>query len=297
MLVQALHLNLHHVHQLRKSGMTSHTDLITTHIRRSLSRLARGADEFTPCFNGGGKPDDPAYYAAPRAWYHLAQIATYVPLDELDAVARKSGDGEAETAREYWTKMLNAHTEQARTLALHAGQLLCVLRDFPTHSASPSRALDDLRRDARTLTLPSAARRHTRARLALLRRPRPLPVRPLDQAQHRQLALLVRLVDPAAIRRLPLLLDLDLEGARRRSAARRRPRRRRVGMGRVRRRGRHRRPDDAGLGRARGRGGGEEGAAGRRQGARCAPGVESRENVRRGAAEDAGEGGELGPFV
>ncbi|GAA5931728.1 hypothetical protein JCM3775_000025 [Rhodotorula graminis] len=132
-LVQALHLNLLHVHQLRKSGMTN-TDLITTHVRRSLSRLARGADEFTPCFNSGGQPDDPAYYAAPRAWYHLAQIATYVPLDELDAVARKSGDGEADTAREYWVKMLNTHTEHARTLALHAGQLLCVLRDYPTHS-------------------------------------------------------------------------------------------------------------------------------------------------------------------
>ncbi|GAA5854267.1 hypothetical protein JCM9279_005103 [Rhodotorula babjevae] len=133
-LIQALHLHLHHVHQLRKSGLAAHTDLITTHIRRSLIRLARGADEFRPCFSTGGQPDDPAYYAAPRAWYHLAQIATYVPLDELDAVARKSGDGEADTAREYWTKMLNTHTEHARTLALHAGQLLCVLRDFPTHS-------------------------------------------------------------------------------------------------------------------------------------------------------------------
>ncbi|GJN88270.1 hypothetical protein Rhopal_001235-T1 [Rhodotorula paludigena] len=135
-LVQALHLNLHHVQQLRKSGVSSHADLITTHVRRSLGRLARGTDEFTPRFGANGglqSQDDPALYAAPRAWYHLGQIATYIPLEELDGVARKAGDGEAQRAREHWVKWMREHSEQARVLALHAGQLLRTLRDFPTH--------------------------------------------------------------------------------------------------------------------------------------------------------------------
>ncbi|KAL7339056.1 hypothetical protein BJY59DRAFT_721134 [Rhodotorula toruloides] len=79
-------MNIWNARQMHLSGLTNHAELITTHIRRSLVRLARGRDEFSPRFAKGaaGDGDDPALYAASHAWYHLAQISTHIPLEELD---------------------------------------------------------------------------------------------------------------------------------------------------------------------------------------------------------------------
>ncbi|EMS24107.1 Zn(2)-C6 fungal-type transcription factor [Rhodotorula toruloides NP11] len=115
-LVQGMHMNIWNARQMHLSGLTNHAELITTHIRRSLVRLARGKDEFSPRFAKGaaGNGDDPALYAASHACYHLAQISTHIPLEELDL---------------------------ARMVALHAGQLFRVVRDYPTHATYESSAL------------------------------------------------------------------------------------------------------------------------------------------------------------
>ncbi|BGO99549.1 hypothetical protein JCM10021v2_003224, partial [Rhodotorula toruloides] len=75
-----MHMNI------RNARLTNHAKLITTHIRRSLVSLVRGEDEFSPCFAKGaaGDGDDAALYAALHKWYHLAQISTHIPLEELD---------------------------------------------------------------------------------------------------------------------------------------------------------------------------------------------------------------------
>ncbi|GAA6037980.1 hypothetical protein JCM8097_009522 [Rhodosporidiobolus ruineniae] len=142
-LVQILDQNAHHVRQLRNSGMASHADLIMTQIRRSLARLARGKDEFSPRFNGGvaGEEDESARYAAPHVWYHLAQISTHVMLDELDVVASKASEEEAVQATAKWTGWMASNPEQARTVALHAGQIFRIVRDHPTQGTHESSTL------------------------------------------------------------------------------------------------------------------------------------------------------------
>ncbi|BGO99563.1 hypothetical protein NBRC10513v2_004644 [Rhodotorula toruloides] len=142
-LVQGMHMNIWNARQMHLSGLTNHAELITTHIRRSLVRLARGKDEFSPRFAKGaaGDGDDPALYAASHAWYHLAQISTHIPLEELDLVGRKGGDREAMEATERWARWMQANPDQARMVALHAGQLFRVVRDYPTHATYESSAL------------------------------------------------------------------------------------------------------------------------------------------------------------
>ncbi|BGP09018.1 hypothetical protein JCM10049v2_004873 [Rhodotorula toruloides] len=142
-LVQGMHMNIWNARQMHLSGLTNHAELITTHIRRSLVRLARGKDEFSPRFAKGaaGDGDDPALYAASHAWYHLAQISTHIPLEELDLVGRKGGDKEAMEATDRWARWMQANPDQARMVALHAGQLFRVVRDHPTHATYESSAL------------------------------------------------------------------------------------------------------------------------------------------------------------
>lgn len=133
-----MHMNIWNARQMYLSGLTNHAELITTHIRRSLVRLARGKDEFSPRFAKGaaGDGDEPTLYAASHAWYYLAQISTHLPLEELDLVGRKGGEREAIEATDRWTRWMQAHPDQARMVALHAGQLFRVVRDYPTHGTS-----------------------------------------------------------------------------------------------------------------------------------------------------------------
>lgn len=116
--------------------MASHAELMTTQIRRSLIRLGRGLDEFSPRFNSRREDDDPSAYAAPHAWYHFSLLATFIPLEELDVTAHKESEESAEKAREKWTSWMRKNSERARTVALHAGQLLRIVRGNPTHGTS-----------------------------------------------------------------------------------------------------------------------------------------------------------------
>ncbi|GAA6018967.1 hypothetical protein JCM10207_009216 [Rhodosporidiobolus poonsookiae] len=144
-LTQGLHLNVHHARQLHQSGMGSHAELITTQIRRSLSRLARGKDEFSPRFAGKNgstaEQDDPAAYAGAHVWYHLAHITTHIALEELDIVAHKSSGVEAVEATKRWLQWFSLYPEKARAVALHAGQIYRVVRDYPTNGTYEPSAL------------------------------------------------------------------------------------------------------------------------------------------------------------
>ncbi|GAA5865131.1 hypothetical protein JCM3774_002142 [Rhodotorula dairenensis] len=141
-LIQGLHLMVHHARQLHLSGLTNHAELVTTQIRRSLCRLSRGADEFTPRFGGNSAPvDDASLYAAPRLCYHLAHLATHIPLEELDLVALKAGEVAAIETLDRWTTWMGNQAERARTIALHAGQIMRIIREKPTHATFESSAL------------------------------------------------------------------------------------------------------------------------------------------------------------
>ncbi|KWU43407.1 hypothetical protein RHOSPDRAFT_19630 [Rhodotorula sp. JG-1b] len=114
---------IHNARQLHLSGLTNHAELVTTQIRRSLCRLSRGADEFTPRFGGSlAAVDDPNLYAAPRLCYHLAHLATHIALEELDLIALKAGEVAAIETLDRWTSWMGHQAERARTIALHAGQ-------------------------------------------------------------------------------------------------------------------------------------------------------------------------------
>lgn len=130
---------IHNARQLHLSGLTNHAELVTTQIRRSLCRLSRGADEFTPRFGGSlAAVDDPNLYAAPRLCYHLAHLATHIALEELDLIALKAGEVAAIETLDRWTSWMGHQAERARTIALHAGQVIRIVREYPTHGAHPS---------------------------------------------------------------------------------------------------------------------------------------------------------------
>ncbi|GAA5970381.1 hypothetical protein JCM8115_004540 [Rhodotorula mucilaginosa] len=141
-LVQGLHLMIHNARQLHLSGLTNHAELVTTQIRRSLCRLSRGADEFTPRFGGSlAATDDDNSYAAPRLCYHLAHLATHIALEELDLIALKAGEVAAIETLDRWTSWMGHQAERARTIALHAGQIIRIVREYPTHATFESSAL------------------------------------------------------------------------------------------------------------------------------------------------------------
>lgn len=141
-LVQGLHLMIHNARQLHLSGLTNHAELVTTQIRRSLCRLSRGADEFTPRFGGSSAvADDANLYAAPRLCYHLAHLATHIALEELDLIALKAGEVAAIETLDRWTSWMGHQAERARTIALHAGQIIRIVREYPTHATFESSAL------------------------------------------------------------------------------------------------------------------------------------------------------------
>lgn len=183
-LIQGLHLMVHNARQLHLSGLTNHAELVTTQIRRSLCRLSRGPDEFTPRFGGNANSiDEPSVYAAPRVGYHLAHLATHIPLEELDLVALKAGEVAAMNTLDKWTSWMGSQAERARTIALHSGQILRIVRDYPTHGEwlhdreaglpvlmDRSHLQPPLNR--RPCSTPASASTSTRARSYLSRSPR-----------------------------------------------------------------------------------------------------------------------------
>ncbi|KAL7336655.1 hypothetical protein BJY59DRAFT_722213 [Rhodotorula toruloides] len=127
-------MNIWNARQMHLSGLTNHAELITTHIRRSLVRLARGKDEFSPRFAKGaaGNGDDPALYAASHACYHLAQISTHIPLEELDL--------------RRWRRLIPTYESSA---LFHAGLCLYIFARLSSTSADPgaSSTFDSSSRD------------------------------------------------------------------------------------------------------------------------------------------------------
>ncbi|BGP57100.1 hypothetical protein JCM8202_000542 [Rhodotorula sphaerocarpa] len=141
-LVQGLHLMVHNARQLQLSGLTSLSELVTTQVRRSLNRLGRGPDEFSPHFGGSATDvDDASVYAAPRVCYHLAHLTTHISLEDLDLVALKAGRASAAGTLDRLTTWMGNQGERARTVALHAGQIVRTIRDHPTHATFEPSAL------------------------------------------------------------------------------------------------------------------------------------------------------------
>ncbi len=89
-LVLGLHLLLHATHQLRLAKMGTVAAMAGTGVRRSLGRLGRGPSPFKLCFSGRSEIEPGT--AAAEVAYHLAQIATYLALEEWDMVAGMGSD-------------------------------------------------------------------------------------------------------------------------------------------------------------------------------------------------------------
>lgn len=84
-------------------------------------------------------------FSASHQAYHLAQISTQIPLQELDAVARRPDLAESVDADEKWTNWMSSHGERARLIALHAGQLLRIIHQHPCHGERSRRLTPNAR--------------------------------------------------------------------------------------------------------------------------------------------------------
>ncbi|KAK4057738.1 hypothetical protein OIO90_001386 [Microbotryomycetes sp. JL221] len=129
-LVRCLHLNVFNAAQFASSGMSSIADVAKLTIRRALGRLGRGSSEYTPTF---GAETNESEYSAARVSYHLAHIETHVNGADLDTLAGLGTLAEVTAARARLTNWMSANPEAARSIAVHAGQLIRMIRNHPTY--------------------------------------------------------------------------------------------------------------------------------------------------------------------
>lgn len=94
LLVNAIHLLVWSSAQL--SFIPNVAELAATNVRRSLSRLGRGENEFAPSF---GTAEGEEKFSAAGVSYHLAHIATHLRLEELDVVAGRWSSPDAASAK------------------------------------------------------------------------------------------------------------------------------------------------------------------------------------------------------
>lgn len=94
-LVKGLHSLLHSAMQLQVLANVS--ELASTNLRRSLGRIGRGSNEFAPDF--GTTEDQLPRYAPACVSLHLAHVASYILLPELDLVAGRASAAEASASK------------------------------------------------------------------------------------------------------------------------------------------------------------------------------------------------------
>ncbi|ORY90096.1 fungal-specific transcription factor domain-domain-containing protein [Leucosporidium creatinivorum] len=136
LLVNAIHLLVWSSAQL--SFIPNVAELAATNVRRSLSRLGRGENEFTPSF---GATEGESKFSAACVSYHLAHIATHLRLEELDVVAGRWSALDAASAKAKIVSWMVSNGEQARIVALHAGQLVRLVHLYPTYGTYESSSL------------------------------------------------------------------------------------------------------------------------------------------------------------
>jgi hypothetical protein len=140
LLVNAIHLLVWSSAQL--SFIPNVAELAATNVRRSLSRLGRGENEFAPSF---GTTEGEERFSAAGVSYHLAHIATHLRLEELDVVAGRWSSSDAASA-------------SAKVSPELIGQFLDMLLNL---RSAPDRQLDGLER--RTSSDRSSSCRATRS--------------------------------------------------------------------------------------------------------------------------------------
>ncbi|KAM0793665.1 hypothetical protein ACM66B_001096 [Microbotryomycetes sp. NB124-2] len=129
-LVRSLHLNVFNAAQFSSTGMSNIADVARLAVRRALGRLGRGETEYTPTF---GSDDSEGEFSAARVSYHLAHIETHINGAELDTLAGLGTLAEVTAARSRLTSWMSSNAEAARSIALHAGQLVRIIRTYPTY--------------------------------------------------------------------------------------------------------------------------------------------------------------------
>lgn len=182
-LVKGLHSLLHSAMQLQVLANVG--DLASTNLRRSLGRIGRGSNEFAPDF-GASEAELPRYAPACVS-LHLAHIASYILLPELDLVAGRASVAEAAAMKAkvsfvnslHWvrahlsvlqiTSWMISNRERAKTVALHAGQIVRLVREHPTWGE-----FSDYR--VSLLELTSSFQRYLRVLVAVLRLTSALPL-------------------------------------------------------------------------------------------------------------------------
>lgn len=104
LLVNAIHLLVWSSSQL--SFIPNVAELAATNVRRSLSRLGRGENEFSPSF---GTSEGEDRFSPAGVSYHLAHIATHLRLEELDVVAGRWSTADAASAKAKVSFSLASH--------------------------------------------------------------------------------------------------------------------------------------------------------------------------------------------
>ncbi|KAK4046393.1 hypothetical protein OIV83_006116 [Microbotryomycetes sp. JL201] len=129
-LVRSLHLNVFNAAQFSSTGMANIADSARLTVRRALGRVGRGDHEYSPTF---GSNQGEGEFSAARVSYHLAHIETHINGAELDTLAGLGTLAEVTAARSRLTSWMSSNTESARSIALHAGQLVRIIRSYPTY--------------------------------------------------------------------------------------------------------------------------------------------------------------------
>lgn len=127
-IISSLHLQMYEARQLELSGMPTVAEMVRTAVRRSLNRLGGGANEFGPRFGQVADPASPAHVC-----YHLAHIATRVAFADLEVTTRFKEGEAARAMTERLAGWMAGHAQEARAVALHAGQVIRLIGASPNY--------------------------------------------------------------------------------------------------------------------------------------------------------------------
>lgn len=111
--------------QLRACNIDS--SAVVDGIQRSLRRLSQGPHEFTPMLGPVGSD-----WSAAIVSYHMAQLATRVNFEDLQAIAGRGTKRDVASVRERMESWMFVNASEARTVAIHAAQVVRIIRNYPT---------------------------------------------------------------------------------------------------------------------------------------------------------------------
>ncbi|SCV74176.1 BQ2448_6608 [Microbotryum intermedium] len=128
-LVNGLHIMMYSARQLQQVGLEHLSEQAGAHVRKALSRLSKGYDEFSPVFGDNTNHDDD--FTPACVSYHMAHLASYLALDDLDAVAGRGSSAKSRTTNQNLIAWMKSNPDKARAVAVHAGQVVRRIRDRP----------------------------------------------------------------------------------------------------------------------------------------------------------------------